>query len=128
MADVVKLVYCVRKREDMSDADFRGYWLNRHGPLVRGLWEKGTFPGMLRYVQSHTDLEASESVRASRGAKPPYDGITEVWMDPAQQGSADDAVRAASAAAGKVLLEDESTFIDFANSAVFVTREHTIFE
>jgi hypothetical protein len=83
---------------------------------------------MLRYVQSHTDLEASESVRASRGAKPPYDGITEVWMDPAQQGRGDDTVRAASAAAGKVLLEDESTFIDFANSAVFVTREHTIFE
>src|SRR4051812_38807503 len=113
MAELVKLVYCVRKRADMSDADFRDYWLNRHGPLVRSLWEKGTFPGMVRYVQSHTDLEASEAVRASRGAKPPYDGITEVWMDPSQQGSGD---AAASAAAGKRLLEDESTFIDFANS------------
>jgi hypothetical protein len=128
MGELVKLVYCVRKREDMSDADFRDYWLNRHGPLVRGLWERGTFPGMVRYVQSHTDLEASEAVRASRGAKPPYDGITEVWMDPSKQGGGDEAVRFASAEAGKVLLEDESTFIDFANSSVFVTREHTIFE
>ncbi len=128
MADVVKLVYCVRKRADMSDEDFRDYWLDRHGALVRGLWEKGTFPGMLKYVQSHTDLDASESVRSSRGAKPPYDGITEVWMDASLPGSDDATVRAASAEAGKILLEDESTFIDFANSAVFVTREHTIFE
>jgi hypothetical protein len=126
MAELVKLVYCVRKRADMSNEDFRDYWLNRHGPLVRGLWESGSFPGMVRYVQSHTDHDASEAVRASRGAKPPYDGITEVWMDPAQQGG-DAATRAASAAAGKRLLEDEATFIDFANSAVFMTREHTIF-
>ena len=128
MGDVVKLVYCVRKRADMSDADFRDYWLNRHGPLVRGLWEKGTFPGMLKYVQSHTDLDASESVRASRGAKPPYDGITEVWMDPDVQGTGDDAVRAAAAEAGRQLLEDESKFIDFDNSSVFVTTEHVIFD
>lgn len=127
MADLVKLVYCVRKRADMSDEDFRDYWLNRHGPLVRSLWESGRFPGMVRYVQSHTDLDASESVRASRGAKPPYDGITEVWMDPSKQGG-DDTARAASAEAGKILLDDESKFIDFANSAVFITREHTIFE
>jgi hypothetical protein len=127
MSELVKLVYCVRKRADLSDEDFRSYWLNRHGPLVRSLWESGRFPGMVRYVQSHTDFDASEPVRASRGARPPYDGITEVWMDPSEQGG-DDATRAASAEAGKILLEDEATFIDFANSAVFVTREHTIFE
>jgi hypothetical protein len=127
MADLVKLVYCVRKRADMSDEDFRSYWLHQHGPLVRSLWQSGRFPGMVRYVQSHTELNASESVRASRGAKPPYDGITEVWMDPSKQGG-DEATRAASAEAGKILLDDESKFIDFANSAVFITREHTIFE
>ena len=126
MGDLVKLVYCVRKRDDMSGDEFRRYWLERHGPLVRSLWESGRFPGMVRYVQSHTDLEASESVRASRGAKPPYDGITEVWMDPSRQGG-DAATQAASAEAGKILLDDESKFIDFANSAVFMTHEHTIF-
>jgi hypothetical protein len=122
-----KLVFCVRRHPSLSVEDFQRYWLDRHGPLVRSLWEKGTFPGMVRYVQSHTDYAASEHVRASRGAKEPYDGITEVWFDPAKQGG-DDGVRAASAAAGKILYEDEATFIDFANSAVFMTTEHVIFE
>ena len=77
---VTKIVFCVRKRADLSVDEFRDYWLNRHGPLVRSLWEKGTFPGMSRYVQSHTIYEA-DGGRIARGTKEPYDGITEVWMD-----------------------------------------------
>ena len=61
------------------------------------------------------------------GGQPPYDGITEVWMDPSLQGTGDEATRAAAAEAGRQLLEDESKFIDFANSSVFVTTEHVIF-
>ena len=86
---ITKLVFCVAKKPEMSVDDFRDYWLNRHGPLVRSLWEQGTFPGMLRYVQSHTIYEA-DGGRAARGTKPPYDGITEVWMDSAL-GATDDA-------------------------------------
>jgi uncharacterized protein (TIGR02118 family) len=121
-----KLVFCVRRRADLSVEEFQRYWLERHGPLVRSLWESGRFPGMVRYVQSHTDHAASEAVRASRGAKEPYDGVTEVWFDPDRQGG-DAATRAASAEAGRILLEDESRFIDFADSAVFMTTEHVVF-
>ena len=124
---LTKLVYCVRKRAELSDEEFRSYWLERHGPLVRSLWEAGRFPGMVKYVQSHTIVDASESVSARCG-QPPYDGITEVWMDPARQGTGDDAGRAAAAEAGRKLLEDESKFIDFDNSSVFVTTEHVIFD
>ena len=123
---ITKLVFCVAKKPAMSVDEFRDYWLNRHGPLVRSLWEKGTFPGMLRYVQSHTVYEA-DGGRIARGAKKPYDGITEVWMD-SDLGGTDDVARAASAEGGRRLLQDESNFIDFANSTVFVTIEHTIFE
>jgi hypothetical protein len=123
---ITKLVFCVRKRADLSVEEFCDYWLNGHGPLVRSLWEAGSFPGMLKYVQSHTIHEA-DGGRSARGTLPPYDGITEVWMD-SELGATDDSTRAASAAAGKRLLEDESTFIDFAGSCVFVTTEHVIFE
>ncbi len=123
---ITKLVFCVRKRADLSFEDFADYWLNRHGPLVRGLWEKGTFPGMLKYVQSHT-IHGADGGATARGTKPAYDGITEVWMD-SERGATDATTRAASAEAGKILLQDESTFIDFADSCVFVTVEHTIFE
>ncbi len=34
---MVKLVYCVRKRSDLSDEEFHDYWLNQHGPLVARL-------------------------------------------------------------------------------------------
>jgi uncharacterized protein (TIGR02118 family) len=123
---ITKIVFCVRRHPSLSVDEFRDYWLHRHGPLVRSLWEKGTFPGMLRYVQSHTIYEA-DAGRLARGTKAPYDGITEVWMD-SERGATDAATQQASAEAGRILLQDESTFIDFADSSVFVTIEHTIFE
>ena len=123
---ITKLVFCVRKRADLSVEDFQSYWRDQHGPLVRSLWEAGAFPGMQKYVQSQTNYEA-DGGRVARGTTEPYDGITEVWMD-SERGATDATTRAASAEAGKILLQDESTFIDFADSCVFVTVEHTIFE
>ena len=94
-----------------------------HGPLVRRLRER--LPQMRRYVQSHTiPGDPSEMLRASRGAKEPYDGITEVWFDSLASLGAPgtDGLDAA-----RRLYEDEAEFIDFANSAVFLTEEHEIF-
>jgi hypothetical protein len=123
---IVKLVYCVRRHPDLTVEQFADYWLHRHGPLVRGFFDEGRFPAMLRYVQSHT--MAGDAGRAARGGMAePYDGITEVWFDTDHPGG-DDAVRAASAEAGARLLQDESTFIDFAHSTAFMTTEHPIFE
>ena len=80
---------------------------------------------MKRYVQSHTVADdVNDGIRAGRGTAAPYDGITEVWFD--DLGSMGSATEEA-AAAGRRLLEDESTFIDFATSSVFVTEEHEIF-
>ena len=125
---ITKLVFCVRKRPELSDEEFQTYWLERHGPLVRSFFESGRFPGMLRYVQSHTLFgEPSDRLQASRGSGPAYEGVTEVWFDTSRQGG-DESVRAASAQAGKTLFEDESKFIDFAGSSVFMTVEHTIFD
>jgi len=120
---MVKLVFCCRRRPELGPEEFRRYWLERHGPLVRSL--RGALPMMRRYVQSHTlDGPASDAVRASRGAKEAYDGITEVWFDSLEaMGSSSDA----ALAAGKRLLEDERTFIDLARSSVFLTEEHEIF-
>ena len=33
---MIKLVYVIRKRADVSEKDFHEYWLKTHGPLVRG--------------------------------------------------------------------------------------------
>ena len=118
---MVKLVFCCRRNPDLSREEFQRYWLEEHGRLVRSLRE--AIPSMVRYVQSHTlDTPANDAVRASRGTKEPYDGITEVWFEELGGASTE-----ASVAAGRRLIEDESRFIDFAGSSVFYTVEHEIF-
>ncbi|MGA9722348.1 MAG: EthD domain-containing protein, partial [Candidatus Binatus sp.] len=77
---MIKLVYVIRKRADISEKDFHEYWLKKHGPLVR------SFAKSMRakkYVQSHTVFEdAGHQIRNTRPKmKETYDGITEVWWD-----------------------------------------------
>ena len=110
----------VRRNPSLSREEFLRYWLDEHGPLVRSLRE--SVPSMVRYVQSHT-LDGVDAGGAARGAGEPYDGITEVWL----AGDTPPEKAEASRAAGAHLLQDESTFIDFARSTLFLTREHTIF-
>ncbi len=125
---MTKLVFCCRRKPGMTREQFQARWLDVHGPLVRRL--RAELPMMKRYVQSHTLAGAvgdavNDGLRASRGVKEPYDGITEVWFDDlaSMGGGGSEAARAA----GQRLLEDEAEFIDFAGSAVFVTEEHEIF-
>jgi len=120
---MVKLVFCCRRRPELSREEFQRTWLDDHGPLVRRL--RAAIPAMRRYVQSHTlDTPANAAIRASRGSAEAYDGITEVWFDDlaALGATSEEATRAA-----RQLLEDEARFIDLAHSSVFLTVEHEIF-
>jgi uncharacterized protein (TIGR02118 family) len=122
---MIKLVYCVRKRAEIPDAEFHRYWLEIHGPLVRG------FAQAIRarkYIQSHTIAPALNALLAeSRGLAPAYDGITEVWWDNEAALEAGMAT-AEGQEAHRRLKEDEATFIDFSQSRLFMTREHEIFD
>ena len=122
---MVKLVYCIRRRSDVPIEEFRRYWLEEHGPLVRSVASEIR---ALRYVQSHTahaDLNAA--LTASRDASEPYDGITEVWFE-SRDALAENMGSPDGAAAAKRLLEDEAGFIDLARSSLFLTDEHEIFD
>src|SRR5579871_6112163 len=122
---MIKLVYAIARRADVPLGDFYDYWLRSHGPRVKGHAEA---IGAKRYVQSHTlDTPANEAMRESRGMLPPLPGITEVWWDSLadfQQALSDPRGQAAMAD----LAEDEAKFIDTANSQIFLTREHPIFD
>ena len=122
---MIKLVFCVRRRPDITPEAFYDYWLNTHGPKVRSVAEK---IGAWKYIQSHTcEPEINQALLESRNLQPPYDGITEVWWDDAEAlnrrfGSDEGKI------AGQFLIEDEQKFIDLANSRVFMTKEHLIFD
>ena len=111
---VVKLVYVIRKRADVSEKDFHEYWLKTHGPLVRSLAKA---MHAKKYVQSHTVMEdVGRRFRASRKMTETWDGITEVWWDTFEEMTADPQ-NAQRLEAGRALLEDESKFVDFARSS-----------
>jgi uncharacterized protein (TIGR02118 family) len=121
---MVKIVYCVRRRADVPAEKFHEYWLEKHGPLLR---QYAKTLKARKYIQSHTiDTELNQRLTASRGMSEPYDGITEVWRD-----SIEDLqsafVTPEGRAVDKELTEDESRFIDLADSKIFLTEEHTIF-
>jgi uncharacterized protein (TIGR02118 family) len=120
---MIKLVFSLRRKPELSREGFQEYWLGTHGPLVRSHAE---VLGIRRYVQVHALHENVQlTVQASRGAPPAYDGVAELWYDSLEAiGAAvsTDEGRAAALA----LLEDERRFIDHANSPLWFGEEHQL--
>ncbi len=122
---MVKLVYCLRKKAEVSQEEFHRYWREDHGPLVTSFTQK---IGAIKYVQSHTiDTPINQGLIDSRGLAAPYDGITEVWWrSEAELATAMGTEEGETAF--QALLNDESGFIDFSQSRVFITKENLIFD
>ncbi len=120
---MVKLVFCLRRRDGMSLDEFQRYWMEEHAPLVRRHAEA---LGIRRYVQVHTrPSPVADAIAASRGGAEAYDGVAELWWDDLE------AIVAAvsspeGAAAGAELLEDERRFIDLPNSPLFLGEEYEV--
>jgi uncharacterized protein (TIGR02118 family) len=121
---VVKLVFSLRRRPEMTREEFQAYWRDQHAPLVARHAETLR---IRRYVQTHarsSELAAAQS--AARGGEPDlYDGEAEVWWD-----SLEDVAAAASTPEGQeaalALLEDERRFIDLEHSPMWVGEEHVV--
>jgi EthD domain len=119
---MVKLVFCCRRRAELTTEEFQAYWRNSHADLVRSV--RAAIPTMTRYVQNHTVFgPLTDGVRDSRGTGEPYDGVAEIWVD--FEATAEDPE--AMAAAMQRLLDDELTFVDMPRSSVFLAEEHIIF-
>ena len=121
---MIKLTFCLRRKDGMSREEFHDYWLNNHAPLVRSVKD---VLGIKRYAQVHgrTPSALSASLQGSRGNAEPYDGIAELWFE------SEAAIEAAMAnpkalEAAHLLLEDEKKFIDLPNSPLWYNDEHEI--
>ena len=108
---MVKLIYCISRKPELSVEEFQRYWRETHGPIA------GRIPGLRRYVQCHVVPEVYG------GRTPPYDGAAELWFDDM------DALRAAMQSPEvQAALEDERNFIDHSRVASFVTIEKPVVE
>ena len=67
---MVKMIYCISKKPEMSVEEFQTYWRETHGPIAARI------PGLRRYVQCHV-------VPALYGGQnaPSFDGAAELWFD-----------------------------------------------
>ena len=123
---MIKLVYCIMRRPDLSFDAFSKTLAQDHAPLVRRYAEAIR---VIKYVQSHSQLPDLNTVlQASRAdMRPGYDGITELWwesLDAFHEGMQ----RPEAIEAGRALKQDEKRFIDFSRSTMFLTQEHSIIE
>jgi uncharacterized protein (TIGR02118 family) len=106
---MIKLVYCITKRPDLSDEEFFRYWKNIHGPIGAGI------PRLRKLVQSYR-------IHIPEDKHPPaYDGMAELWFD-----NVEDLLAARHSAEWRASTEDEANFIDHSKVAYLVTEEHII--
>jgi uncharacterized protein (TIGR02118 family) len=120
---MIKIVFCLRRREGLSREDFQRYWLEHHGPLVRA---HGAALGIRRYTQAHSLPDRlSLSVAGPRNSPEPFDGVAELWFDDLE--SVGVAARTPEGrAAAELLLDDEREFIDLERSPFFLVEEHEL--
>jgi uncharacterized protein (TIGR02118 family) len=124
-SSLVKLFFCLRQPPNQSMEEAQLYWRTNHGPTIRGV-----APGMRlrRYLQVHRYEDALEAqMRAVRGTKvTPYAGHAEAWFDRADLatiGSTPEGQRAMA-----IAVEDESKFIDFPRSAMWIAKERVVID
>jgi hypothetical protein len=122
IADVIRLVFLLRRKPGLSLAEFSDRWRLDHGPIVAA---NQTHLGVLRYTQTHRlDDPINAGLAAARGEmEEPYDGVAELWWE------SEESFRAASATApgrhaGAALLADEAEFIDLPASPLWLAHEY----
>ena len=106
---MIKLIYCFRKRPELTEAEFDTYWRDVHGPIASRI------PGLRLLVQSR-------ALRIPGDVRPPdFDGVVELWFDDAES-----LLRARASPEWRASGLDEPNFLDPASAAYLVTEERTI--
>lgn len=119
---MIRLVFALRRKPELSLEEFQEYWRRKHGPLVASFAED---LNILRYVQTHTIEDgANEAAQKARGnMEPHYDGVAELWWS--TEAELEESTKTeAGIAAGAALLADEATFIDLPQSPLWFAYEY----
>lgn len=122
---MIKLVYLIRKRPDLSRDAFLALWRDVHATLVRSLAE--TIGARGYEIGASVEGACRESLRLSRGFAPsPYDGLLEIrWddLEAYQRGfSSPEGLQAIER-----MIDAERRFIDFSRSTAFLVEGETVF-
>ncbi len=114
---MIKIVYCLRRKPEMSVEEFQKYWLETHAEFGANI------PVVKRYVQTHAlrgELAEMMAEGHPAGKNEPFDGVAELWFEE------EDLRNLPGAEGALAALQDEANFIDFERSVIFLAREHVI--
>ena len=124
---MIKLSFCLTRKDHLSREEFQDYWINKHAPLVKSVSKDLK---ITKYHQIHCKeydfLDGTRRARVPKGVLPnEYDGIAEIywnsWDD--LRGLSDDSK---ARVAGNILLDDEAKFINFDKSPLMFSDIYEI--
>jgi uncharacterized protein (TIGR02118 family) len=105
---MLKAMFFLHRRSDLSTEEFRRYSREVHVPLVSRV------PGLERYVVNYTALNPF-------GAQQACDGVAELWF-----ASADAFQAALGSPEGSVALADQANYLDMSRTHALVMEEQTV--
>lgn len=108
---MIKLMYCITKKQGLTDDEFFQYWRNVHAPIGARI------PGLRKLVQSHRLVLPGDQYH------PDYDGVAELWFD-----SVESLLAARGSEEWTASTSDEENFVDHSKVAYLVTEEHIILD
>lgn len=114
---MIKVVYCLRRKPELSVEEFQKYWLETHAEFGKNI------PGVKRYVQVHAlGGEVAEMMAAGHpaGKNEAFDGVAELWFEE------EDLRNLPGTEGALAAVQDEANFIDFDRSVIFLAEEHVI--
>jgi uncharacterized protein (TIGR02118 family) len=124
-SSILKFYYPLRHLPEMTLDAAQLYWRTTHGPIIRMIAQQ---MGILRYVQVHRfedDLEIA--LREARGTKEaPFTGHAELWFD--RLGMLSGLQMPERLKANEIAMKDETNFVDFSRSAMWVAKEHVFID
>ena len=122
---MIKLVFLMRKRADVSREDFYEHWKGNHARLVTGHAQELK---IRRYVQSHAIApEYLGAFRPEWDEGQGWDGTAEVWLDSLEVLAGSRGTPEMDAIQNE-LLADEAGFVDLERSTVIITVEHVFID
>jgi len=124
-AAMIKVVYCIRRRADLSAAEFQRYWKEVHAPMML---ERSAALRLAAYRQTSPTTNAySTRVERPGALDSPFDGIAELyWANEQDMRQAFEGAEALELQ--RLLAADEANFIDHSRSARWIATEATPIE
>ena len=119
---MIRLLRCIKKRDDISDMEFRRYWESATYKDIFTAYVNVS-EGISFQMNLVLKIDLNNDIQTLRGTQAPYDGVVELFWP-----SAITAAALMSTDEGKQLVaklaQYEDQFVDLSRSSISVTEAH----